>query len=277
MYGKGLALTLACTSPLFLQPAVHFARFLAAGCTPAMHFDQFLAGSRALRTFSCRGAISCKDLGEVHVERPAGRPFRRALPPFPCRHPCTSPVSLHEFASMQGFRGSAHHRAGIKGKCTASCRNKGEVHVSPAAARPSSRAFPQISASRRKVRTQIGPGGRTFRNPIQNPSAGSAVRSGEPLPQAGNDVACKSDHYRRRAVGEPLRTDNPAGGQRCGVWAKPLPPEGRRRTPSGGRTPKREGASCRPGEPPSGRPAAFDEALVGGQSDTSACLMSDLA
>ena len=118
MYGKGLALTLACTSPLFLQPAVHFARFLAAGFTPAMHFDQFLSGIRALRTFSCRGAISCKDLGEVHVKRPAGRPFRRALPPFPCRHPCTSPVFLHEFAPLQGFGGSARHRAGIRAKCT---------------------------------------------------------------------------------------------------------------------------------------------------------------
>ena len=200
MYGKGLALTLACTSPLFLQPAVHFARFLAAGCTPAMHFDQFLAGSRALRTFSCRSAISCKDLGEVHVERPAGRPFRRALPPFPCRHPCTSPVSLHEFASMQGFRGSARHRAGIKGKCTASCRNKGEVHVSPAAACRPSRAFPQISASRRKVRTHFG----------------SPARRGEPLPEAGREVACGLGHYRRRDVGEPLRAGGPPDRETCG-------------------------------------------------------------
>ena len=234
MYEKGLTLAVARTSAISLRASVHFPAFLAGRRTRAVHFPSFPAASRALRPIPCRGPISCKDFGEVHVERPAGRPFRRALPPFSCTQACTSPVSLHEFASMQGFRGSAHHRAGIKGKCTASCRNKGEVHVSPAAARPSSRAFPQISASRRKVRTQIGPGGRTFRNPIQNPSAGSSVRSGEPLPQAGNDVACKSDHYRRRAVGEPLRTDNPAGGQRCGVWAKPLPPEGRRRTPTGG-------------------------------------------
>ena len=188
MYGKGLALTLACTSPLFLQPAVHFARFSAAGRilvvhfalflaapriralhfagilaapliravhsgaflagrrTRAVHFPRFLAGSRALRTFSCRSAISCKDLGEVHVERPAGRPFRRALPPFPCRHPCTSPVSLHEFAPLQGFGGSARHGAGIEGKCT-SAR---PPHAGPLA------HSPQISASRRKVRTHIG-------------------------------------------------------------------------------------------------------------------------
>ena len=54
----------------------------------------------------------------------------RALRPIPCRPPCTSPVSLHEFASMQGFGGSARPRAGIKGKCTSPCRNQGEVHVS---------------------------------------------------------------------------------------------------------------------------------------------------
>jgi hypothetical protein len=147
MYGKGLALTLACTSPLFLQPAARFAHFSAAGRilvvhfagilaapliravhsgaflagrrTRAVHFPSFPAASRALRPIPCRGTISCKDLREVHVERLAGCPFRRALPPFSCTQACTSPVSLHEFASMQGFGGSARHRAGIEEKCTA--------------------------------------------------------------------------------------------------------------------------------------------------------------
>ena len=213
MYGKGLALTLACTSPLFLQPAVHFARFLAAGFTPAMHFDQFLAGSRALRLIPC---------GRTHP--------RRALPGFSCRLPCTSPVSLQGRNFVQGKRGSARQKAlrmpvsacisavflqlavhfacflarvravaRIWGKCTASCGNKGEVHVSPAAACRPSRAFPQISASRRKVRTHFG----------------SPARRGEPLPEAGREVACGLGHYRRRAVDEPLRAGGPPDRETC--------------------------------------------------------------
>ena len=161
MYGKGLALTLACTSPLFLQPAVHFARFLAAGFTPAMHFDQFLAGSRALRLIPC---------GRTHP--------RRALPGFSCRLPCTSPVSLQGRNFVQGKRGSARQKARqrpvsactsavflqlavhfarflarvrsnarIRGKCTASRGNRGEVHGRSATAHPSSRALPQNSAT----------------------------------------------------------------------------------------------------------------------------------
>ena len=142
MYGKGLALTLACTSPLFLQPAVHFARFLAAGFTPAMHFDQFLAGSRALRLIPCGRTHPC-----------------HALRPIPFRHPCTSHVFLQGRNFVQGFGGSARQKARqtlvsactsaislqasvhfacflarvravarIRGKCTPPCRNRGEVH-----------------------------------------------------------------------------------------------------------------------------------------------------
>ena len=113
MYGKGLALTLACTSPLFLQlvaplpctstnslqAAVHFARFLAGAqfrariwgkCTSkgppdarfGVHFRHFLAGIRALRLFSCTSSRLCKDLGEVHgivqeYGRSAHQPGRR--------------------------------------------------------------------------------------------------------------------------------------------------------------------------------------------------------
>ena len=169
MYGKGLALTLACTSPLFLQPAVHFARFLAAGFTPAMHFDQFLAGSRALRLIPC---------GRTHP--------RRALPGFSCRLPCTSPVSLQGRNFVQGKRGSARQKAlrmpvsacisavflqlavhfacflarvravaRIWGKCTSSCRNRGEVHgclavARPARIRPPSRFSPPQPRKRRR-------------------------------------------------------------------------------------------------------------------------------
>ena len=111
----------SCTSPVFLQPAVHFPRNAAS--------------SRALRLFSCRGSISCKEIGEVHVRRPAKRPFRRALPPFSCRRSCTSPVSLREFPPLQGFGGSARHHARKAGKCTtthskctSSCKKSGEVH-----------------------------------------------------------------------------------------------------------------------------------------------------
>ena len=81
------------------------------------------APRRALRPISCRSLFSCKKSGEVHVKKPAERPFRRALPPFSCRQPCTSPVSLHEFAPLQGFGGSARHRAGIEGKCMAGLAN----------------------------------------------------------------------------------------------------------------------------------------------------------
>ena len=99
--------------------AVHFARLLAVERTPAVHFPAFPAAGRALRSIPCTSAISCNDLWEVHVEKPAGRPLRRALPPYPCRPPCTSLNSLHEIAQVQGFGGSARHRVGIKGKCTA--------------------------------------------------------------------------------------------------------------------------------------------------------------
>ena len=122
-----------CTSLLFIQQAVHFAQFLTAGRALAVHFAGILAApriravhfpafhtaSRALRPISCRGAILCKESGEVHVKKPARGLFRRALPPFSCSSPCTSPDSLHEFAAMQGFGGSARHRAGIEGKCMA--------------------------------------------------------------------------------------------------------------------------------------------------------------
>ena len=66
---------LPCTSLLFLQPAVHFARFLAAGRALAMHFVGFLARGRALLPIPCKGTVSCKERGEVHgcsaVARPA--------------------------------------------------------------------------------------------------------------------------------------------------------------------------------------------------------------
>ena len=130
MYEKGLTLAVARTSAISLRASVHFPAFLAGRRTRAVHFPSFPAASRALRPIPCRGPISCKDFGEVHVERPAGRPFRRALPPFSCTQACTSPVSLHEFASMQGFGGSARQDARIWGKCTSPCRNQGEVHVS---------------------------------------------------------------------------------------------------------------------------------------------------
>ena len=132
-----LAQSASCTSLLFLQAAVHFPRFLAAGYTSAVHFPAFLAARRALRPISCRSLFSCKKSGEVHVKKPAERPFRRALPPFSCRQPCISPVSLHEFAPLQGFGGSARLRAGIEGKCTA---------VWPSPAQPAFgplRAFPR--------------------------------------------------------------------------------------------------------------------------------------
>ena len=94
---------------------------------------------RALPLIPCRGSISCKDLGEVHVERSAECPFRRALPPFFCTQACTSPVSLHEFAAMQGFGGSARQDARIWGKCTSPCKNKGEAHVPVRESRGSAR------------------------------------------------------------------------------------------------------------------------------------------
>jgi hypothetical protein len=82
-------------------------------CPPSLHsapfalFPAFPAAGRALRSIPCTGAISCNDLWEVHVGKPAGRPFRRALPPYPCRAPCTSLNSLHKIAQVQGFGGSA--------------------------------------------------------------------------------------------------------------------------------------------------------------------------
>ena len=125
--------TCAVRFPRFLAAGrilvVHFAGILAAPLIRAVHFPAFPAARRALRPIPCRGTISCKEIGEVHVERPAGRPFRRALQLYPCRQPCTSPVSLHEFAAMQGFGGNARQDARIRGKCTSLCRNTGEVHV----------------------------------------------------------------------------------------------------------------------------------------------------
>ena len=160
MYEKGLTLAVARTSAISLRASVHFPAFLAGRRTRAVHFPSFPAASRALRPIPCRGTISCKDLREVHVERLAGCPFRRALPPFSCTQACTSPVSLHEFASMQGFGGSARHRAGIEGKCTASCRNRGELHGCSAAAW-FSHAFLQNFATLRNARVRDRPGGLT--------------------------------------------------------------------------------------------------------------------
>ena len=101
-----------CTSLLFIQQAVHFAQFLTAGRALAVHFAGILAApriravyfpafhtaSRALRPISCRGAILCKESGEVHVKKPARGLFRRALPPFSCSQACASPDSLRQDA-----------------------------------------------------------------------------------------------------------------------------------------------------------------------------------
>ena len=148
MHGKGPTPTIACASVFFLQAAVHFPAFHTASralrpipcswscpcralrgnpCGPlirAVHFPPFPTARRSCAVhfvgfLAARGAILCKESGEVHVKKPARGLFRRALPPFSCSSPCTSPDSLHEFAAMQGFGGSARHRAGIEGKCMA--------------------------------------------------------------------------------------------------------------------------------------------------------------
>ena len=124
----------------------------------AVHFPRNAAGGRALRLFSCRGSISCKEIGEVHVRRPAKRPFRRALPPFSCRRPCTSPVSLHEFPPLQGFGGSARHHARKAGKCTtthskctSSCTDCGGAHT----LHPKLALHPKCAGMRKNSRKRI--------------------------------------------------------------------------------------------------------------------------
>ena len=62
--------------------------------------------------------------------------------------------------------------------------------------------------SRALRRASCRSGGQTFRNQINNPSVESSDRRGEPLPKAGSEVACDLGCYRRRAVGEPLRSDD---------------------------------------------------------------------
>ena len=97
---------------------------------------------------------------------------RRALPVFSCRLPCTSPDSLQGLNFVQGKRGSARQivlrarfsactsavllqtvvhfarflarvraDAGIRGKCTASCKKSGEMHARPSSSWGSWRIF----------------------------------------------------------------------------------------------------------------------------------------
>ena len=91
--------------------------FPASWRVRTVHFPSFLAGCRALRPIPCKGSISCKENGEVHVKSPSERVFRRALRLFYCRSACTSLDFLHEFALMQEFGGSARRHARKTGKC----------------------------------------------------------------------------------------------------------------------------------------------------------------
>ena len=97
-----------CTSLLFIQQAVHFARFLAGAqfcarkagrCTSksppeacfGVHFRRFLAARRALRPIPCTSSQQCKDSGEVHG---IARESRGSAWPLGHRPPvlsCTSP------------------------------------------------------------------------------------------------------------------------------------------------------------------------------------------
>ena len=122
--------------------AVHFAHFPAAGCILVVHFAHFPAARRALPLNSCIDANSCKELGEVHVPVQENGESARRKARSRSKMTCTSLLSLHEMKPLQGIGRSARPRArkwrkcttrvrraaGIWGKCTAGCRNKGKVH-----------------------------------------------------------------------------------------------------------------------------------------------------
>ena len=121
---------------------------------------------RALLGFSCKLASLC-----------------RALPVFSCRLPCTSLDSLQGLNFVQGKRGSARQiglrarfsactsavllqaavhfarflarvraDAGIRGKCTASCKKSGEMHARPSSSWGSWRISPHAHSVKAETR-----------------------------------------------------------------------------------------------------------------------------
>ena len=78
--------------------------------------------SRALPPNPCNGANSCKETGEVHgeLQENGGNARRNGHPEGLLT--CTSPLSLHEIAPLQGNGRSARQPAGKARKCTAGVR-----------------------------------------------------------------------------------------------------------------------------------------------------------
>ena len=104
-----------CTSPVSLQPDVHFTCFLAA--------------RRALRPIPCSQTCTSPDslqgLHFVQGNRGNARQKARRTPVSAC----TSAVSLQPVVHFACFLARVHGNAMIWGKCTSSCRKSGEVHV----------------------------------------------------------------------------------------------------------------------------------------------------
>ena len=121
MYGKGLALTLACTSAVFLRPVeavpctspVFLRQDTPPPCTsllflqPAVHFARFLAGA----SFRARKAGKCTSKGPPNAH--FGVHFchilagSRALRPFPCTKSRRCKDSGEVHAIVQESRGRA--------------------------------------------------------------------------------------------------------------------------------------------------------------------------
>ena len=84
---------------------------------------------RALPPIFCIGANSCKELGGVHVSMQECGGSARRNAHGADGMTCISLESLHEIKLLQEIGGSARWAVRIPGKCTPSCKNKGEVHV----------------------------------------------------------------------------------------------------------------------------------------------------
>ena len=126
-----------------------------------------------------------------------------------------SPSSLHLEDLMQQFGGNVRRTARIMAIWAENCvsGNLENAHFRHIAARVLPCAANAGNCTEKAMRT-----GRADLLRAQKGLTGASTlcgraavrpsdRRGEPLPEAGSEVACTLGHYRRRAVGEPLRAD----------------------------------------------------------------------
>ena len=222
---------------------VHFPQILARNGAPARNRAKCTPGCR--KRMEVHGAVSasCRKSREVHggLQRNGGSTRPLASGPFRTfpHHPCIRKISCKDRGEMY----DGLHRNGGNGRKT-TCRAGRKTFISSI----SLHEFLHVQQMRGTARKRPcgrtcwergGLGGEHLPRAAVRPPA----RRGEPLPQAGSEVACVARDYRRRAVGEPLRAYGlprraPSGGRPAkGAVREPLRAGSLpRRTPSGGRT-----------------------------------------